>query len=72
MSPSAGDKPIRIYQLKITLLYIRPPIWRRIQVPGDSNLAKLHHYSQAAMGWYDCHLRCDRGHRSTASRTRPG
>ena len=24
-----------IYQLKITLKYVRPPIWRRIDVPGD-------------------------------------
>jgi len=24
-----------IYQLRIALRYIRPPIWRRVQVPGS-------------------------------------
>lgn len=45
-----------IYQLKITLRGSRPPIWRRVLVPGDATLAKLHHIVQDAMGWYDCHL----------------
>jgi hypothetical protein len=46
----------KIYQLKITLKYIRPPIWRRIQVRGDITLAKLQRIMQATMGWYDSHL----------------
>lgn len=45
-----------IYQLKITLADIRPPIWRRIQVPGDTPLPRLHLMLQAAMGWHNCHL----------------
>ncbi len=45
-----------IYQLKISLRYTRPPIWRRIQVSGDVTLAKLHEIIQVAMGWYDSHL----------------
>jgi hypothetical protein len=45
-----------IYQLKITLDGSKPPIWRRVQVPGSITLAKLHHVIQAAMGWYNCHL----------------
>ena len=28
-----------IYQLKITLLNIEPPIWRRIDVDGECSLA---------------------------------
>src|SRR5438270_219656 len=44
-----------IYQLKITLRDIKPPIWRRIQVP-DCSLAKLHDIIQVVMGWDDQHL----------------
>ncbi len=45
-----------IYQLKITLEEIRPPIWRRIQVPGDVSLLRLHFIIQTAMGWTHTHL----------------
>jgi Plasmid pRiA4b ORF-3-like protein len=44
------------YQLKITLKDIRPPIWRRVQVPGNIMLASLHDVIQTAMGWSDAHL----------------
>jgi hypothetical protein len=46
----------KIYQLKITLKNIRPPIWRRILVDSDIKLSKLHSIVQTVMGWYDCHL----------------
>ena len=45
-----------IYQLKVTLRDIRPPIWRRIQVESSTTLSKFHLIIQAAMGWYNCHL----------------
>lgn len=45
----------RIYQLKITLKGIEPPIWRRIQV-RDCTLDRLHERIQLAMGWQNCHL----------------
>ena len=32
----------RAYQMTITLRGIRPPIWRRVQVPGAIRLAALH------------------------------
>ena len=44
-----------LFRFKITLLYIKPAIWRRIQVP-DCTLADLHDYIQAAFGWENCHL----------------
>ncbi len=44
-----------LYQFKITLLDIKPAIWRRIQVP-DCTLADLHEYIQAAFGWENYHL----------------
>lgn len=45
-----------IFQLKVTLKHIRPPIWRRLQVPAEIKLGKLHRILQAAMGWTDSHL----------------
>jgi hypothetical protein len=45
----------RIYQFKITLKGIKPPIWRRIQVK-DCTLDKLHEHIQTAMGWTNSHL----------------
>ncbi|MFZ2632329.1 MAG: plasmid pRiA4b ORF-3 family protein [Desulfosalsimonadaceae bacterium] len=45
-----------IYQLKITLKDSKPPIWRRVLVPGSFSLGKLHHIIQIAMGWMDAHL----------------
>jgi hypothetical protein len=45
-----------IYQLKITLMYIDPPIWRRVHVLAHASLARLHRTIQIAMGWWDYHL----------------
>ncbi len=45
-----------IYQLKVTLKESKPPIWRRIQVPGSITLVKLHQVMQVVMGWEDYHL----------------
>ena len=46
----------RIYQAKITLKGIRPPIWRRVQVPGAIRLSALHKVIQTVFGWTDSHL----------------
>ena len=45
-----------IYQLKITLLGVRPAVWRRVLVPAKFRLIKVHKIIQAAMGWQDYHL----------------
>ena len=45
-----------IYQVKVTLEGIRPPIWRRILVTSDTTLGKLHSILQVVMGWDDYHL----------------
>jgi len=45
----------RLYQFKITLQGIEPPIWRRIQVK-DCTLDKLHEHIQTSMGWTNSHL----------------
>ena len=45
-----------IISLKVTLRGIRPPIWRRLLMPGRMTLEDLHLAIQAAMGWEDAHL----------------
>jgi hypothetical protein len=45
-----------IYRLKITLREVKPPIWRRVEVPGGISLASLHEILNEAMGWFDGHL----------------
>jgi hypothetical protein len=46
----------RIYTLRIELEDIAPPIWRRLQVPTDITLIRLHDVLQVAMGWTNSHL----------------
>jgi hypothetical protein len=44
-----------VYQLKITLRDIKPPVWRRVQVK-DCTLSQLHDLIQTCMGWDSYHL----------------
>jgi hypothetical protein len=55
--PRAPAKPTKgiVFQLKITLDDIRPPIWRRVQTK-DCTLAKLHDIIQTVLSWEDYHL----------------
>lgn len=46
----------RVYQITVTLKGIRPPIWRRVQVPGSLQLAGVHDVIQTLYGWSDTHL----------------
>ena len=50
------SESIPIYAIKITLKNIKPVIWRRLHVPSNITLAKLHDVIQIAMGWMDSHL----------------
>jgi len=45
-----------VYQFRIDLKDIRPPIWRRIQVPENYTFWDLHVAIQNAMGWEDYHM----------------
>lgn len=45
-----------IYQLKVTLKDIQPPIWRRLQVASTDNLEDIHIALQIVMGWSNSHL----------------
>lgn len=51
-APSTGV----VYQLKITLLDTKPPIWRRVLIDGAGTLDHLHEVIQAAFGWWGYHL----------------
>jgi hypothetical protein len=51
-----AKKPAQIYQIKVTLKDTHPPIWRRILVPSNITLLKLHDILQIVMGWADYHL----------------
>ncbi len=46
----------QVYQFKITLKGIKPPIWRRIQVLETYTFWDFHVAIQDAMGWSDYHL----------------
>jgi len=45
-----------VYEFRVALREIRPPIWRRIQVPETYSFWDLHVAIQDAMGWLDYHL----------------
>ncbi len=45
-----------VMQYKVTLMGIKPPIWRRLQVPCTYSFWDLHVAIQDSMGWLDYHL----------------
>ena len=51
-----SDRPAPVYQIKVGLRGAKPPIWRRLQVPADISLARLHAVIQVAFDWDDSHL----------------
>jgi len=55
MSANANER--RVLQVKVTLAGVsKPPVWRRLLVPADVRLDRLHGVIQAAMGWEDYHM----------------
>lgn len=51
---SHGAAPI--YQVKVGLRGAKPPIWRRLLVPADVSLDRLHDVIQAAFSWHGGHI----------------
>jgi hypothetical protein len=45
-----------LYQVKISLMDSKPPIWRRLLLHSDVKLSVFHTIIQHSMGWEDCHL----------------
>jgi len=66
-APTTSGNGASVYQLKVTLLDTKPPIWRRVLVDGSGTLDHLHEVIQAAFGWWNCHL-----HEFEVGRTRYG
>jgi hypothetical protein len=46
----------QIHILKISLVDLPVPVWRRVAVPGGFTLDRVHRVIQLAMGWQNCHL----------------
>lgn len=47
---------VRGFRARVDLMYAKPPIWRRLDLPGDLMLGELHVVLQIAMGWENGHL----------------
>lgn len=45
-----------ILQFKVSLMGMKPPVWRRLQVDGDMTFYEFHKVLQAAFEWFDYHL----------------
>jgi len=46
----------RVYQLKVTLVKSKPPIWRRLLITGDTTLFELSGIILTAMEWSGYHM----------------
>ena len=44
-----------LLELRLTLVDIKPPIWRRVRVSSQISLRRLHEIIQVVAGWEDCH-----------------
>jgi hypothetical protein len=44
------------FRVRLDLHGAKPPVWRRLELPGDLTLPRVHDMIQAAMGWTDSHL----------------
>lgn len=44
------------YRVRITLSGVKPPVWRRLVLPGTWHLGKIHDAVQMSMGWSGGHL----------------
>jgi len=60
---------VRGFRVRLDLHGAKPPIWRRLELPGDLTLDRVHDVIQTAMGWWDGHLhrfRTSRDYRSSS------
>ncbi len=55
-APASARSAASVYQLKVTVLGTKPPVWRRVLVHPSIPLDQLHEVIQAAFGWWNYHL----------------
>jgi hypothetical protein len=58
---------VRGFRVRLDLHGAKPPVWRRLELPADLTLPRLHDVIQASLGWTNSHLhrfRTGRDHRS--------
>lgn len=46
----------RDLDLRVSIRYVDPPIWRLVRIPDDYTLHQLHRVLQLLFGWQDYHL----------------
>lgn len=67
--PALRPAPAKVVGLRIRMDLdgAKPPVWRRLELPGNLTLPQVHDMIQAVMGWTDSHLhrfRTGQDHRS--------
>lgn len=55
-TPPIRPRPLRAYELVVTLRGVAPSVWRRVVVPADVTLWELHRVLQHIFGWTQSHL----------------
>jgi hypothetical protein len=53
--PPPPSEPV-LLTVRVSINDTSPEVWRRLSVPGDLDLARVHDALQQAMGWTDSHL----------------
>lgn len=53
---ATSTRPILVFQIKVTLAAVAPPVWRRLAVPSAIALSRLHELLQIAFVWEGYHL----------------
>ncbi len=56
MAAKRSSETGEIYQIKVSLMGTRPPIWRRLLVPASFRLDQLHETILTAFGWGGGHM----------------
>ena len=51
-----NSESIKVYQIKITLKDVHPPVWRQILVSDKITLFDFHYVIQDVFSWLDYHL----------------
>ena len=50
------DAVTTVHRVKVSLYGAKPPVWRRLEIPGAMPLSLVHAVLQIAFDWHDYHL----------------